>query len=78
MYAYDENGRIYINIGATNRLAYLDLNTREFVNSGTIPYGHSTAILGNRMEIVNGPDGLKFLYLMRHTGQEMWRTLLFW
>jgi hypothetical protein len=78
MYAYDENGRIYINIGATNRLAYFDLNTREFVNSGTIPYGHSTAILGSRMEIVNGPDGLKFLYLMRHTGQEMWRTLLFW
>lgn len=78
MYAYDGQDRIYINIGVTNRLAYFDLNTREFTNSGTIPYGHSTAILGSRMEISSTPDGLKFLYLMRHTGQEMWRTLLFW
>jgi hypothetical protein len=78
MYAYDGKDRIYINIGATNRLAYFDVATREFVNSGQIPYGHSTAILGSRMEIVNGPDELKFLYVMRHTGQEMWRTLLFW
>jgi len=30
------------------------------------------------MEIVDTADGLKFLYVMRHTGQEMWRTLLFW
>lgn len=78
MYAYDGQDRIYINIGATNRLAYFDVVKREFINSGTIPYGHSTAILGSRMEIVSTSDGLKFLYLMRHTGQEMWRTLLFW
>jgi hypothetical protein len=78
MYAYDGQDRIYINIGSTNRLVYLNLNTQEFINSGTIPYGHSTAILGSRMEVVSTTDGLKFLYLMRHTGQEMWRTLLFW
>jgi hypothetical protein len=78
MYAYDGQDRIYINIGATNRLAYFDVIKREFINSGTIPYGHSTAILGSRMEIVSTSDGLKFLYIMRHTGQEMCRTLLFW
>jgi hypothetical protein len=78
MYAYDGANRIYVNINALSGLEYFDLNTREFVNSGTIPYGHSTAILGNRMEIVDTADGLKFLYVMRHTGQEMWRTLLFW
>jgi hypothetical protein len=78
MYAYDGADRVYINVNATNRIEYFDLNTRETVNSGTIPYGHSTAILGNRMEIVDTADGLKFLYVMRHSGQEMWRTLLFW
>ena len=78
MYAYDGVDRVYINISATNRIEYFDLNTREVVNSGTIPYGHSTGILGNRMEIVETSDGLKFLYVMRHSAQEMFRTLLFW
>lgn len=78
MYAYDGANRVYININATNRLAYFDIATREIVNSGTIPYGHSTAILGNRMEIVDTADGLKFLYVMRHSANEMFRTLLFW
>ena len=78
MYAYDGVDRVYMNINASSSLQYFDLSTRESVNAGTIPYGHSTAILGNRMEIVKTSDGLKFLYVMRHTGQEMWRTLLFW
>jgi hypothetical protein len=78
MYAYDGVDRVYININNFSGLQYFDVATRETVNSGTIPYGHSTAILGNRMEIVDTADGLKFLYVMRHSGQEMWRTLLFW
>jgi hypothetical protein len=78
MYAYDGVDRVYINVNVTNRICYFDLSTRQVVNSGTIPYGHSTAILGNRMEIVDTADGLKFLYVMRESGQEMFRTLLFW
>lgn len=78
MYAYDGVDRIYINHNVTNRIYYFDMTKREMINSGTIPYGHSTAIIGNRMEIINGPDGLKFLYVMRHAGSEMWRCLLFW
>jgi hypothetical protein len=38
----------------------------------------STAIIGNRMEIITTTDGLKYLYVMRHTATEMWRTLVFW
>jgi hypothetical protein len=78
MYAYDENSRIYFTKDSTGRIYYIDIEKRAVVNSGTIPYGMSTAIIGNRMEIVQGPDGLQFLYIMRHTGNEMWRTLLFW
>ena len=78
MYVYDEASRIYFTKDATGRIYYVDIENRSVVNSGTIPYGMSTAIIGNRMEIVQGPDGLQFLYIMRHTGNEMWRTLLFW
>jgi len=78
MYAYDGVDRVYMNVNNSSSLQYFDVAKRESVNSGTIPFGHSTAILGNRMEIVDTADGLKFLYVMRHTGQEMWRTLLFW
>jgi hypothetical protein len=35
------------------------------------------AIIGNRMEIIKTDDGLQYLYIMRHSAQEMWRTLLF-
>jgi hypothetical protein len=54
------------------------MKKREFVSSGTIPYGMSTAFNGNRMEIIKSEDGLKFLYIARHNATEMWRTLLFW
>jgi len=78
MYAYDGGKYIYINKDASNRIYRLNLQTREIEASGTIPYGHSTAIIGNRMEIITTADGLEFLYIMRHTAQEIFRTLLFW
>ncbi len=81
MYVYDGKDRIYINTsisGASGRLVYYDLVKNTIENAGTIPYGHSTAVSGNRMEIIQTADGLKYLYIMRHSGQEMWRTLLFW
>lgn len=78
MYAYDGESHIYINHNATNRIFRYDIVTRELNLSGTIPYGHSTATLSNKMEIVNGPDGLKYLYLARHTATEVFRTLLYW
>ena len=31
----------------------------------------------NRMEIVQTSDGLKYLYIMRHSSTEMWRALIF-
>lgn len=78
MYCYDGTDRIYFTKEATGRIMYYDLVKNIIVSSSTIPYGMSTAISGNRMEIIQTADGLKYLYIMRHTGQEMWRTLLFW
>lgn len=78
MWAYDGADRIYAQKDATGRIFYFDMVKREMVNSGTIPYGMSTAFVGNRMEIIKTEDGLKYLYVARHNATEMWRTLVFW
>jgi hypothetical protein len=78
MWAYDGGDRVYVQQNQTGRIYYFDMVKREMVNSGTVPYGMSTAFVGNRMEIIKTEDGLKYLYVARHNGTEMWRTLIFW
>lgn len=78
MYAYDGHDSIYMSKDSTNRIYVLNLNTLETNAVASIPYAHGTAILGKRMEVIETADGLQYLYIMRHTGQEMWRTLKFW
>jgi hypothetical protein len=77
MYTYDGNDRIYFTKEATGRVYYYDLVKNIVVPYSFVPYGHSTAISGNRMEIIETADGLKYLYIMRHSAQEMWRLLLY-
>jgi hypothetical protein len=77
MYAYDGKDRIYFTKESTNRVMYYDVVKNQVFIAGMIPFGMGTAIIGNRMEIFTTADGLKYLYIMRHSGQEMWRTLLF-
>ena len=78
MWAYDGGNRIYAQKDSTGRIFYFDMVKREMVNSGTVPFGMSTAFVGNRMEIIKTEDGLKYLYVARHNATEMWRTLIFW
>lgn len=77
MYAYDGKDRIYFTKESTNRVMYYDIVKNQVFIAGMIPYGMGTAFIGNRMEIFTTADGLKYLYIMRHSGQEMFRTLLF-
>lgn len=77
MYTYDGVNTIYFQKDATGRIFAYNFATNEVSGLGTIPYAHSTAIIGNRMEIIETVDGIKYLYIMRHTGQEMWRMLIF-
>ena len=78
MWAYDGADRVYVQKDATGRIFYFDIVKKEVVNSGTVPYNMLTALQGNRMEIIKTEDGLKYLYVARHNGTEMWRTLIFW
>jgi len=61
---------------SSSRIGYINLTTREVIPFGQVPYGHGAGVQGNRMDILETVDGLKFLYLMRQTGTEFWRTLL--
>ena len=78
MWAYDSADRLYFTVGATGRVFYLDVNTLKVMPAGMTPYAQGVALLGNKMEIITTADGLNYLYIGRHTGQEFWRTLLFW
>jgi hypothetical protein len=82
MFTYDGADRIYIGCSTAfagaipQRVLYLDLLTNQVIPIGNFPYGHSTLVSGNRMEIIKTADGLKYLYLMRSNGTEMFRLLL--
>ena len=78
MYCYDGTDNMYFTINATCRCYRLNLNTLRVEPCGLLPYASSTAIIGNRMEIIKTDDGLYYLYLYRHSGQEFFRTLVFW
>jgi hypothetical protein len=77
MYAYDAD-RIYFQKDASSRIFYYDISKNEIIPFATIPYGMSTSVLGNRMEIIQTIDGLKYLYIMRHSSNEMWRSLIYY
>ena len=77
-YAYDGIDRIYFQVNATGRVLYYDINKNYIYPFSVIPYGMSTALLGNRMEIVKTADGLQYLYIMRHSSNEMWRCLIYY
>lgn len=76
MTAYDGDDRVYIQRDQTGRILYYDFSDNNLYAFSQVPYGMSTAQLGNRMSIIKTEDGLKFLYLPRHNGTEFWRTLL--
>ena len=78
MYTYDGKDRIYIQENATGRLYSYNIASNKVEGFATIPYGMSTAITGNRMEFVRTSDGIEYLYLMRHSATEFWRTMIYW
>lgn len=78
MYTYDGADRIYFTSNATGRVFLLNLTTFQIDASGITPYAHGAALVGNRMEIIKTADGLQYLYIMRHSGQELWRSLIYW
>jgi hypothetical protein len=78
MYVYDGYDRYYFTKDLTNRVYYLDLLTYWIHGAGTFPYIAGTTILGNRFEIIETADRLKYLWVNRHASVECFRQLLFY
>lgn len=78
MWCYNGSDNIYCQISGTGRIMRVDLTTGRVNGCAQFPYAHGTAVLGNRMEIIKTEENLHYLYVARHTGQEFFRTLIFW
>ena len=76
MTAYDGDDRVYIQRDATGRVLYYDFVDNNLYSYNQIPFGMGNVTLGNKMSILKTEDGLKFIYIPRHTGSEFWRSLL--
>lgn len=79
-WSYDGGDYIYWSVSGAlgTRVFRIDMANQTVEPSGQHPYANGVGLAGNRMEIMTTIDGLKYLYLMRSTGSEWWRTLLFW
>ncbi len=78
MAAYDGSDRIYFTVQVTQRVYYFDIENNVIHAAGMYPYAAGTAIVGNRMEIFETVDGLKYLWLNRHSNMECFRQLLWY
>lgn len=76
MYAYDGEDSIYITRDATGKIFKYNILTNIFTTIGIVPYGMGSATLGNRIAVKIAENGDKYLFIARHSGQEMWRLKL--
>jgi hypothetical protein len=79
-WSYDGGDYIYWSTSGAQgtRVFRINMDTQTVEPAGQHPYANGVGLAGNRMEIITTVDGLKYLYLMRSTGSEWWRTLVFW
>jgi hypothetical protein len=77
MYAYDGVDKLFFTKDVTQRMYSLDLITNKIDGAGIYPYVVGTVISGNRMEVFSTEDGLKYLWLNRHSFTECYRQLIF-
>ena len=76
-WAYDGVDRIYWTpSGTVTRVFAIDINKLTVDPIGIHPYANGAGVQGNRLEIIETEDGLKYIYILRSSGAEFWRTLL--
>jgi len=77
-WCYDGEDKIYWSPSGAqgSRVMSYNINTLNVEPAGIHPYANGVAVQGNRMEIITTEDGLMYLYILRVTGAEFFRTLL--
>jgi hypothetical protein len=83
-FAYDGDDRIYYTVYRSNTAAnstmvlVYDLGDSNINAFGTVPnLNTGTANNGNRMEIVQSPAGIKYLYTVRQGGTDFYRAQIY-
>lgn len=77
-YCYDGGDRIYFTKDNTQRIYYFDLVTSWVHGAGQYPYLAPTAVIGNRMEIIETADHLKYLWINRASAVECFKQLMWY
>jgi hypothetical protein len=77
-YAYDGGDRIYFTKDNTQKIYYIDIDTSWLHGAGQYPYLAPTAVIGNRMEIIETADGLRYLWINRASNVECFKQLMFY
>ena len=78
MTAYDGENRLYFTRDNTLRFYYYDIAANKVFTAGMAPYISGTQIVGNRLEIFETADRLKYIWFNRHSAQDCFRQLLFY
>jgi hypothetical protein len=84
-YAYDGDNRVYYSPGVVSTAAapvvqyvyYFDFSENRAYALGSVPNTQLAAVIGNRMEIITSPAGVKYLYHLGNTRTEFYRTQIF-
>jgi len=77
MTAYDGADTLYIHKDNSGRIFAINVNNMAVSGAVQLTDLHGAVVLGNRMEIITTTDGLKYLYIIQHSGTKMWRALIF-
>lgn len=77
-YCYDGGDRVYFTKDNTQRIYYFDLVTSWVHGAGQYPYLAPTAVIGNRMEIIETADHLKYLWINRASAVECFKQLMWY
>lgn len=80
-YAYDGVDTIYFTKTATGvnpRIFAYNIVTNSISGGGQISDTDLAATIGNRMEVVQTVDGLKYMYWLQNTGTKMFRALMWY
>jgi hypothetical protein len=74
------NGHLYGHKDATSRFFRFDVANNTMDPFSTLPYPQGAALVGDRLftiDFVDGGDVVKYLYMLRNSGSELFRCLIF-
>ncbi len=76
-YTYDGTDAIYFHVNNTGRILLLNIDSLNIDGGVQMSDTHGMPLTGNRMEFLKTADGIRYLYIMKNTGNQLYRVLIF-